>query len=148
MAGSAPSAEKPLIFVGPSDDELREFPREVRREVGYALYVAQQGDKHPDAEPLHGYKGAGVLDIKEDDDGGKTYRTVYTVQLSEAVYVLHAFTKKSTQGIKTPKRHMDLVDERLKMAREIDAEVKAAHTAAAENDPAEKDPRRKRTHGR
>lgn len=123
----AEGAAKPLIFVGPSDDELREFPREVYREVGYALYVAQQGDKHPDAEPLRGYKGAGVLDISEDNNDGKTYRTVYTVQLSEAVYVLHAFTKKSTQGIKTPKRHMDLVDERLKMVREINADLKVVH---------------------
>ncbi len=125
---------KQLIFVGSSDDELREFPRDVQRAMGYALYVAQQSDKHPDAEPLRGYKGSGVLEVIEDDDNN-TYRTVYTVRLSEAVYVLHAFQKKSTTGIKTPKRHMDLVDKRLKMATDIDAELKAARMNALKKTP-------------
>lgn len=86
---------KPAIFVGSSDNDLRAFPDDVRKVMGYALFMAQQGVKHPDAEPLRGYTGSGVLEIIEDDDGS-TYRTVYTIKLSEAVYVLHAFQKKST----------------------------------------------------
>jgi len=59
------------------------FPDEVRREVGYALYGAEQGSKYPSAKPLTGekaFKGASVLEIVEDDEGN-TYRAVYTVRL-------------------------------------------------------------------
>jgi phage-related protein len=75
------------------------------------------GDKHPSAKPLKGFGGAGVLEIVEDYDGN-TFRVVYTVKFSEAVYVLHAFQKKSRKGVRTPKWEMDLVRERLKRARE------------------------------
>ena len=115
---------KPVIFIGSSQDELCAFPDNVRKEIGYALFVAQQGEKHPDAEPLRGYKGSGVLEVIANDDGN-TYRTIYTVRLSEAVYVLHAFQKKSTQGIKTPKRHLDLVEKRLKDAEVLNAKLRA-----------------------
>ena len=98
-------------------EDLRAFPLEARRAVGYALYFAQMGDKHPSAKPLKGFGGAGVLEIVEDYDGN-TFRVVYTVKFSEAVYVLHAFQKKSRKGVRTPKREMDLVRERLKRARE------------------------------
>jgi phage-related protein len=57
-----------------------------------------------------------VLEVVEDYDGD-TYRAVYTVRLKSAVYVLHAFQKKSKAGIKTPKRDLDLVEARLKAAR-------------------------------
>jgi phage-related protein len=101
------SSEKPLRWVGPSKRELLEFPEEVRRVVGYALYLAQVGGKHPDAKPLKGHRGAGVLEVVEDFDTD-TYRTVYTVRLGNALYVLHAFQKKSTRGIETPKHTLDL----------------------------------------
>ncbi len=94
-------------------EDLKEFPEEVRGEVGYALYLAQTGSRHPNAKPLKGFGGARVLEIVEDY-AGDTYRAVYTVKLAGIVYVLHAFQKKSKQGIATPKRDIDLIKERLK----------------------------------
>lgn len=73
--------------------------------------------KHPDAKPLKGFKGAGVLEIVENFDGD-TYRAVYTVKFEGIVYVLHAFQKKSKQGIATPKQDIDLIESRLKRAKE------------------------------
>jgi len=84
--------------------------------VGTALHWAQLGEKHPDAKPMKGFKGANVLEIVEDYDGD-TYRAVYTVRLAETVYVLHAFQKKSKRGIATPKRDVDLIKSRLKDAK-------------------------------
>ncbi len=83
--------------------------------MGQALNVAQQGGRHPDAKPLHGFKGAGVLEVVEDFDGD-AFRTVYTVRFEEAVYVLHAFQKKSKRGIETPQRDMNLVRTRYEAA--------------------------------
>ncbi len=76
------------------------------------------GGKHPDAKPLKGFGGAGVLEVV-DDHQGNTYRAVYTVRLSEAVYALHAFQKKSTAGIATRKQDVALIKQRLKQAQEI-----------------------------
>jgi phage-related protein len=89
--------------------------------VGYALYLAQCGEKHPSAKPLKGFKGAGVLEVVEDFDGD-TYRAVYTVKLEAVVYVLHVFQKKSKQGIATPKQDINLIEMRLKRAQEHHAE--------------------------
>jgi phage-related protein len=66
---------------------------------------------------LRGFAGAGVLEIVDDHDGD-TYRAVYTVRFAGAVYVLHAFQKKSKRGIATPKAELDLIKQRLKRARE------------------------------
>lgn len=108
---------KPVEWVGSSLEDLREFPEEVQQVVGYALYLAQCGEKHPSAKPLKGFKGAGVLEVVEDFDGD-TYRAVYTVKLASVIYVLHAFQKKSKQGIATPKQDIELIETRLKRARE------------------------------
>ncbi len=70
--------------------------------MAYAILLAQDGKKHPDAKPMHGFGGAGVLEFVHDYDGD-TYRAVYTVKFEEAVYVLHAFQKKSKSGQATPK---------------------------------------------
>ena len=109
--------DKPLFWVGSALDDLREFPDDVKRIMGFALRQAQGGGKHVSAKPLKGFGGAGVLEIVEDDDGN-TYRAVYTVKFAGAVYALHAFQKKSAKGIATPKREIGLVGERLKRAEE------------------------------
>lgn len=91
------------------------FPRAVQRIFGYALYLAQQGERPPEAKVLKGFGGAGVLELVEDHRGD-TYRAVYTVRFATRVYVLHVFQKKSKHGIATPKHEMDLIRERLKIA--------------------------------
>ena len=106
---------KPVEWVGSSLRDLRDFPDEVKQAIGFAIYQAQTGGKHVAAKPLKGFRGAGVLEVVEDYDGD-TYRTVYTVRFSRAIYVLHAFQKKSRKGAKTPKHEMDLVEQRLKAA--------------------------------
>ncbi|MEQ8968965.1 MAG: type II toxin-antitoxin system RelE/ParE family toxin [Coleofasciculus sp. C1-SOL-03] len=112
---------KPVEWVGSSLEDLKTFPEEVQQVVGYALYLAQCGEKHPSAKPLKGFKGAGVLEVVENFDKD-TYRAVYTVKLAGVVYVLHAFQKKSKQGIATPKQEIELIETRLKRAKEHYAE--------------------------
>lgn len=85
--------------------------------MGFALYQAQLGGKHIHAKPLRGFGGASVLEVVENHDGD-TFRAVYTVRFPNAVYVLHAFQKKSRRGIKTPKKEVELVTARLKDAEE------------------------------
>ncbi len=107
---------KPVEWIGTSRDDLKQFPEEVRSDMGYALYIAQRGMKHISCKPLQGFKGSGVLEIVENFDGN-TYRAVYTVKLKGVIYVLHAFQKKSKHGIATPKHEIDLVEERFKQAQ-------------------------------
>lgn len=114
---STNEVKKPVVWLGNSLDELRKFPDDVRDEMGYALYLAQMGDKHPNSKPLKGFKGVGVLEIVDNFDGD-TYRTVYTVKLAEVVYVLHAFQKKSKKGIATPLKDIELIKKRLKLGIE------------------------------
>ena len=108
---------KEVYWVASAREDLRRFPEAVRQVVGYALYLAQHGDKHPDAKPLKGFGGAGVLEIVEDYDGD-TYRAVYTVRFKDVLYVLHAFQKKSKKGIATPKPDIELIKGRFKVAAE------------------------------
>jgi phage-related protein len=112
------AGRKRLVWVGSCKEDLLGFPRDVRRVLGFALGVAQRGGKHPDAKPLKGFGGAGVLEVVKDHDR-RTFRAVYTVRLGERVYALHAFQKKSTQGSSTPKREIDLVRQRLREAEEL-----------------------------
>lgn len=107
-----------LFWVGSSLEDLKEFPEDVQDVIGYALHVAQTGGKHPSAKPLGGdpaFRGGAVLEVVDDYDGD-TYRAMYTVRFREFVYVLHCFQKKSTRGIQTPRKELDLVKRRLKVA--------------------------------
>lgn len=115
--------EKPLIWLGSSKKDLLSLPKEVQRFFGFALDFAQRGDKHDDVKVLKGFGGAGVLEVVENDIGG-TYRAVYTVKFEEAVFVLHAFQKKSKQGITTPKEDMEIIRNRLKVAAVVAQEIK------------------------
>ena len=108
---------KPVAWIGSSYKDFRSFPDQVQDVMGYALFLAQTGKIHSDAKSLKGFGGAGVLEVV-DDHQGDTYRAVYTVRFAEAVYVLHAFQKKSKQGRKTPPQEMEMVNRRLKAAEE------------------------------
>src|SRR5690242_19836269 len=103
---------KPVHWIGSSLEDLKSFPTDVQHDIGIALTVAQYGGKHPDTKPLRGFGGASVLEVVERYDGD-TYRAVYTVRFAKALYVLHAFKKKSTQGIKTSQRDIALIMARL-----------------------------------
>ena len=119
--------EKPLEWIGNSHKDLMALPAEVRRFFGFALSLAQAGDRHDAAKVLKGFGGAGVLEVLEDDVGG-TYRAVYTVKFAEAVFVLHCFQKKSKRGIATPKEEMDIIHARLKVAEALAKELRNEKT--------------------
>ncbi len=108
---------KTVEWVGSSYKEFCTFPDPVQDVMGFALYQAQIGHIHVSAKPLKGFGGASVLEII-DDYRGDTYRTVYTVKFASAIYVLHAFQKKSKKGIKTPHVDTELIRRRLKAAEE------------------------------
>ena len=108
--------EKPLYWIASAKDDLMQFPEDVQDEMGIALSVAQFGGKHPKAKSWKG-EGPGVLEIV-GDHRGDAYRAIYTVRFEGAVYVLHAFQKKSPKGIKTAKADVELIGRRLKKARE------------------------------
>lgn len=108
---------KPVRWVASSKDDLSAFPNDVKTRVGGARWDAQIGLKSPAAKPLQGFGDAGVLEVVADFDGS-TFRTVYTVRFSKAVYVLHAFQKKSRRAIATPRSELDLIAARLARAKE------------------------------
>ena len=108
---------KETIFVASAHDDVLDFPAEVRQEVGFALYMAQQGEKALNVVPLVGFGGAGVLEVVTSHDGD-AFRLVYTVSFPEFVYVLHAFKKKSKSGRATPRSELLLVKRRLKAAQD------------------------------
>jgi len=107
---------KALYWVGSSRKDIREMPEEVRDVFGFALFLAQQGQKHEQAKPLRGFGSAGVLEVVESNRDG-TYRAVYTVRFAHAVYALHCFQKKSTSGIATSQQDIELIKTRLKQAQ-------------------------------
>jgi len=109
---------KPIEWVGSALRDMRAMPEDVQDTFGFALYMAQCGGKHPDAKPLKGFSGAGVLEIVEDYNSD-TYRAVYTVRFADAVYVLHVFQKKSKKGITTPQEEITRIKARLGMAEEL-----------------------------
>ena len=123
----ARDVEKPLEWIGSSHKNLVALPLDVRRLFGYALSLAQNGDQHDAAKVLKGFGSAGVLEVVEDDAGG-TYRAVYTVKFNEAVFVLHCFQKKSTQGVATPRVDMDIIRARLKVAEARAKELRDENT--------------------
>jgi phage-related protein len=114
-------AERPIVWVGSSRRDLRAFPREVRRDIGQSLYAAQQGETDPSAKPLKGFTGGSVVEVVAQHRGD-TWRAVYTVRFEEAVYVLHAFQKKSKRGIATPKNDIELIRQRLAAAERLHRE--------------------------
>ena len=87
------------------------MPQQVRRDIGQALYAAQQGTSDPAAKPLRGFGGARVMEIVERYRTD-AYRAVYTAHFENAVYVLHVFQKKSKSGIATPKHDIELIRRR------------------------------------
>lgn len=109
-------ARSPSSGSAPQSRTFLAFPEDVKDVMGFALHLAQNGGKHPNAKPLKSYKGAGVLEIVDDYDGD-TYRAVYTVRMDGCVYALHAFQKKSKTGRATNKSDLGTIERRLKYAQ-------------------------------
>ncbi len=106
-----------LVWLGDSLDRLARFSPPVRQRLGFALYQAQIGQRYESAKKLHGFSET-IWQVRADDPSG-TYRAVYETQLGKTIYVLHAFQKKATAGIATPKQDVDLIRQRLQIARRL-----------------------------
>jgi phage-related protein len=115
MADDGRTPAKKVRFNPGAKRDWDELPRIIQKRIGFALGQAQQGRMPAIAKVLQGFGGASVLELKEDDEAG-TYRAVYSVRFDDAIYVLHAFTKKSKKGIATDKADVDLIKARLKWA--------------------------------
>ncbi len=112
-----PVPKKQVEWIGSAKKDLASFPAEVQHDIGYALTYAQFGGKHHSAKPWKGL-GPGVLEIVSDYDTN-TYRAVYTVNIGDVIYVLHAFQKKSKSGVSTPQEVVELIRQRYKKAVEL-----------------------------
>lgn len=110
-------ARKPNKWVSSAKRDLDAMPEDVKDVFGHVIDLAQAGGKHQDAKVMTGFGSAGVLEVVEDHQGD-TFRAVYTVKFAGWVYVLHCFQKKSKSGIATPKPDMDLINIRLKAAKQ------------------------------
>lgn len=115
---------KRVVWIGSSRKDLKSFPDDVKRSIGYALFQAQTSGKALSAKPLSGFGSAGVLEVVEDYQTD-AYRAVYTVKFGNFVYVLHAFQKKSKRGVAIPKTDITLIKARLKTA-EVDYKSRQA----------------------
>ena len=107
---------RPVVWVGDSKKRLLEFPNAVRKNIGNTLKTAQTGETTNKIKRLRGFPG--VYEIVSHY-ARNTYRSVYAANLGDKIYVLHCFQKKSSYGIKTPKREIDLIRRRLNIAKEL-----------------------------
>ncbi|MGH9352424.1 MAG: type II toxin-antitoxin system RelE/ParE family toxin [Terriglobia bacterium] len=108
---------RPISWIKAALKEFETFPEGAKSICLAALTIAAEGGKPDIAKPMHGM-GSGVFEIALPFRGD-AFRVVYAVQLGEEVWVVHAFQKKSKQGIRTPKREIDLVKDRLKRLKEM-----------------------------
>jgi phage-related protein len=111
---------RPVVWLGSSKQDLSALPRGVKCSFGSRLFELQQGKTPLDVKPLSQF-GSGVYELRESFDRN-AYRMMYVVNLKKAIYVLHAFMKKSKSGIGLPKPDAELIAVRLRRARELDAE--------------------------
>ncbi len=106
---------KQLEWLGSSKKDIMRFPREAMQEAGYALYLAQKGEHYKNSKLLKGF-GSAVSEVVIEYDKN-AYRAVYTVNVGDAVYVIHCFQKKSKRGIKTPREDIAIIKQRLTLLK-------------------------------
>ncbi len=111
-------APRPLVWMGSSKDDISAMPVAVKASFGLRLYELQGGGTPLDMKPLT-QCGGGVHELRDSFDGN-AYRVVYVINLEKALYVLHAFMKKSRSGIGLPKPDAALIETRLRRARELE----------------------------
>lgn len=108
---------RPISWIKAARKDFEKFPVEARELLRSALIIASEGGKADIAKPLLGL-GSSVLEIALPYRGN-AFRVVYALKLADAIWVVHAFQKKSTHGIKTPKHEIDLIQDRLKRIKEM-----------------------------
>lgn len=108
---------RPISWIKAALKDFESFPASAQPIFLTALTIAAEGGKADIAKPLHGF-GSGVLEIALAYRGD-AFRVVYAVQLADEIWVIHAFQKKSKQGVKTPKHEIELLKDRLKRLKEI-----------------------------
>jgi phage-related protein len=108
---------RPVSWIRAALKEFQAFPDGAKSICLAALTIAAEGGKADIAKPMHGL-GSGVFEIALPFQGD-AFRVVYVVQIADEIWVVHAFQKKSTQGIKTPQREVDLIRDRIKRLKEM-----------------------------
>ena len=121
-----PAVLRPVVWMGNSKNNLRDFPDGAQKLLGDELQLIQFGGMPKDAKAFKGV-GSGVLEIALRY-ASDAYRVVLAVQIGKRIYVLHAFQKKSKKGIETPKRDVDLIKKRYTEAQELAHEDEKAKT--------------------
>lgn len=121
-----PPVLRPVVWIGNSKNNLRDFPDGAQKLLGDELQLIQFGGMPKDAKPFKGV-GSGVLEIALRY-ASDAYRVVLAVQIGKRVYVLHAFQKKSKKGVETPKRDVDLIKKRYTEAQELALEYEKTKT--------------------
>lgn len=106
---------KKLIWIGSSKKDVLKLPKAVIQEFGYALHLAQAGDFYFKIKPFKGF-GNGIFEVATEHESN-AYRLIYSLQIKDYVYALHAFHKKSKQGIKTPKEEVNIIKKRINILR-------------------------------
>ena len=111
-----PRKTRPVSWIKAALKDFEAFPEDAQSIFLNALTIAAEGGKADIAKPMHGL-GSGVFEIALAFRGD-AFRIVYAVQIGDEVWVVHAFAKKSKQGVKTPKREIDVIKDRLKRLKE------------------------------
>jgi phage-related protein len=106
-----------ISWVRAAEKEFLTFPQPVQDQIKFALQIAAVGQMADTAKPLKGIE-SGIYEIAQPHRGD-AYRAVYAVKIGDDLWVVHAFQKKSTQGIKTPKHEIDVIRERLKRLKDL-----------------------------
>ena len=108
---------RPVVWVRAALKDFEKFPAQAQDDIRFALTVAAEGGKSGLAKPLRGL-GSGVFEVALAHRGD-AFRVIYVVQLVDELWVVHAFQKKSTKGIKTPKHEIDLIADRVKRLKQM-----------------------------
>lgn len=114
---STAASPRPVVWLGDSKQNLRDFPEGAQKLLGDELQLIQFGGMPKDAKPFKGV-GGGIVEIALRY-ASDAYRVVFALQIGRRIYVLHAFQKKSKKGIATPKRDIDLIKKRYAQAQEL-----------------------------
>ena len=115
------TTSRDIVWMGSSKEDISALPTPLKASFGHRLRQLQEGKSPLEMKPLPQF-GAGVFELRERFDRN-AYRLMYVVNLRKAIYVLHAFMKKSKSGIGLPKSDVELVRRRLQSARALDTEV-------------------------